>query len=103
MESRSRPSTSPATDSLGFVVGHGFTLNWQRPHVWRVANRLNRHGGVVAFDFRGHGRSGGATTLGDKEIKDVDAAVRTRASWAMSRSSPSASRWVPRSCCGTLA
>jgi pimeloyl-ACP methyl ester carboxylesterase len=61
---------------LGFVVAHGFTLNWQRPHVWRVSNRLNLHGGVVAFDFRGHGRSGGATTLGDKEINDVDAAVR---------------------------
>jgi pimeloyl-ACP methyl ester carboxylesterase len=41
-----------------------------------VANRLNLQGGVVAFDFRGHGRSGGATTLGDKEINDVDAAVR---------------------------
>jgi pimeloyl-ACP methyl ester carboxylesterase len=41
-----------------------------------VANRLNLHGGVVAFDFRGHGRSGGATTLGDKEISDVDVAVR---------------------------
>jgi pimeloyl-ACP methyl ester carboxylesterase len=61
---------------LGFVVAHGFTLNWQVPHLWRVANRLNLQGGVVAFDFRGHGRSGGATTLGDKEINDVDAAVR---------------------------
>jgi pimeloyl-ACP methyl ester carboxylesterase len=61
---------------LCFVVAHGFTLNWQWPHVWRVANRLNMHGGVVAFDFRGHGRSGGATTLGDKEINDVDVAVR---------------------------
>lgn len=61
---------------LGFVVAHGFTLNWRHPHVWRVANRLNLHGGVVAFDFRGHGRSGGATTLGDKEISDVDVAVR---------------------------
>jgi pimeloyl-ACP methyl ester carboxylesterase len=61
---------------LGFVLAHGFTLNWQWPHVWRVANRLNLHGGVVTFDFRGHGRSGGATTLGDKEINDVDAAVR---------------------------
>jgi pimeloyl-ACP methyl ester carboxylesterase len=62
--------------SLGFVLAHGFTLNWQWPHVWRVANRLNLHGGVVAFDFRGHGRSGGATTLGDKEINDVDVAAR---------------------------
>jgi pimeloyl-ACP methyl ester carboxylesterase len=58
-----------------FVIAHGFTLHWQRPNVWRIANRLNRRGGVIAFDFRGHGRSGGATTLGDKEIRDVDAAV----------------------------
>ena len=62
--------------SLGFVIAHGFTLNWRWPHVWRVANHLNLHGGVVAFDFRGHGRSGGATTLGDKEINDLDVAVR---------------------------
>jgi len=60
---------------LGFVIAHGFTQNWQRQAVWRVATRLNRHGGVVTFDFRGHGRSGGVTTLGDKEITDLDAAV----------------------------
>ncbi|HUB40083.1 MAG TPA: alpha/beta fold hydrolase [Streptosporangiaceae bacterium] len=62
--------------ALGIVVAHGFTLHWQGPHVWRVARRLNEHAGVVAFDFRGHGRSGGATTLGDKEIQDVDTVVR---------------------------
>ena len=62
--------------ATGFVVAHGFTLNWQRPPVLRVARRLNQHGGVLAFDFRGHGRSGGATTLGDKEIYDLDVVVR---------------------------
>jgi pimeloyl-ACP methyl ester carboxylesterase len=61
---------------LVFVLAHGFTLNWQRPSVWRVARRLNRFGGVVAFDFRGHGRSGGASTLGDREISDLDVAMR---------------------------
>ncbi len=65
----------PGDADLGIVVAHGFTLNWQRPAVWRVATRLNRFGGVVSFDFRGHGRSGGLSTLGDKEIKDVDIAV----------------------------
>jgi pimeloyl-ACP methyl ester carboxylesterase len=60
---------------LCLIVAHGFTLNWQRPAVWRIARRLNSYGGVVAFDFRGHGRSGGATTLGDKEIRDLAAAV----------------------------
>jgi pimeloyl-ACP methyl ester carboxylesterase len=62
--------------SLAFVVAHGFTLHWRSPHIWRVAGRLNRHGGVAVFDFRGHGRSGGQSTLGDLEIKDLDVVVR---------------------------
>jgi pimeloyl-ACP methyl ester carboxylesterase len=60
---------------VGIVLAHGFTQSWQHPGVWKVASRLNRFGGVVAFDFRGHGRSGGASTVGDREIKDVDVAV----------------------------
>jgi pimeloyl-ACP methyl ester carboxylesterase len=60
---------------LAIVLAHGFTQNWQRPGVWKVATRLHRVGGVVLFDFRGHGRSGGASTVGDREIKDVDVAV----------------------------
>jgi pimeloyl-ACP methyl ester carboxylesterase len=66
----------PGNSAIGFVVAHGFTLNWRQPYVWRVARRLNLHGGVLAFDFRGHGRSGGASTLGDKEIYDLDVVVR---------------------------
>jgi pimeloyl-ACP methyl ester carboxylesterase len=65
----------PGSGELGIVVAHGFTLNWQRPAVWRVMRRLNRFGGVVSFDFRGHGRSGGASTMGDREIRDVEVAV----------------------------
>jgi pimeloyl-ACP methyl ester carboxylesterase len=65
----------PGGSDLAIVVAHGFTQNWQRPWVWRVANRLNRSAGVLTFDFRGHGRSGGVSTLGDREIKDVDVAV----------------------------
>jgi len=65
----------PGDKDLGIVLAHGFTLNWQRPAVWRVATRLNKFGGVVTFDFRGHGRSGGVSTVGDKEIKDVAVAV----------------------------
>ncbi len=61
---------------LAIVVAHGFTLSWQRPAVWRIATRLNKVGGVVLFDFRGHGRSGGLSTLGDRETRDLDVAVR---------------------------
>ena len=65
----------PGTADLAIVVAHGFTLSWQRPHVWRIANRFNRVAGVLSFDFRGHGRSGGLSTLGDLEIKDLDVVV----------------------------
>jgi len=62
----------PGTGDLAIVVAHGFTLSWQRPNVWRIANRFNQVAGVLTFDFRGHGRSGGLSTLGDREIKDID-------------------------------
>ncbi len=65
----------PGQTDLAIIVAHGFTLSWQRPQVWRVANQFNRAAGVITFDFRGHGRSGGLSTLGDLEIKDLDAAV----------------------------
>jgi pimeloyl-ACP methyl ester carboxylesterase len=65
----------PGPADLAVVVAHGFTLSWQRPNVWRIANRFNQMAGVVTFDFRGHGRSGGLSTLGDREIMDLDVAV----------------------------
>jgi pimeloyl-ACP methyl ester carboxylesterase len=66
----------PGAKDLAIVVAHGFTLSWQRPNVWRIANRLNQIAGVFSFDFRGHGRSGGLSTLGDREIADLDVVVR---------------------------
>lgn len=66
----------PGRRDLAIVVAHGFTLSWQRPNVWRIANRFNRMAGVLSFDFRGHGRSGGLSTLGDREIRDLDVVVR---------------------------
>jgi pimeloyl-ACP methyl ester carboxylesterase len=65
----------PRDSELAIVLAHGFTLSWQHGHVWRVANRFNRLAGVVTFDFRGHGRSGGLSTMGDLEIRDLDVAV----------------------------
>jgi pimeloyl-ACP methyl ester carboxylesterase len=62
-------------DDLAIVLAHGFTLHWQHGAVWKVATRLNRSCGVIAFDFRGHGRSGGTSTMGDREIRDVDIAL----------------------------
>jgi len=65
----------PGPKHLAIVIAHGFTLSWQRPVVWRIASWFNRTAGVVTFDFRGHGRSGGLSTLGDREIQDLDVAV----------------------------
>jgi fermentation-respiration switch protein FrsA (DUF1100 family) len=65
----------PGPNDLAIIVAHGFTLSWQSPRVWRIANRFNRAAGVIIFDFRGHGRSGGLSTLGDLEINDLDVAV----------------------------
>jgi pimeloyl-ACP methyl ester carboxylesterase len=61
---------------LAIVVAHGFTGALERPAVRRAAQRLRRHGGVITFSFRGHGRSGGRSTVGDLEVLDLDAAVR---------------------------
>ena len=65
----------PGPKDLAIIVAHGFTLSWQRPSVWRIANRFHLTAGVISFDFRGHGRSGGLSTLGDREIWDLDVAV----------------------------
>ncbi len=65
----------PGDTDLATVLAHGFTLSWQHGAVWKVARRLNRSAGVIAFDFRGHGRSGGLSTLGDRETKDMAVAV----------------------------
>lgn len=65
----------PGPRGLAIVMAHGFTQSWQKPMVWRVAQRFSSEAGVVTFDFRGHGRSGGLSTLGDKEVNDLDVAV----------------------------
>lgn len=68
------PGIPPRSD-LGFVVVHGFTGHWRQDRVRKVITRLRRYGGVVALDMRGHGESGGATTVGYEEVMDVAAAV----------------------------
>lgn len=66
---------SPSSRDLVFVVAHGFTGDVDRPHVRRVASAFARYGAVVTFSFRGHGRSGGRSTVGDREVLDLAAAV----------------------------
>jgi pimeloyl-ACP methyl ester carboxylesterase len=61
---------------LAFVISHGFTGRWRYERVRRLIRLLSEYGGVIAFDFRGHGSSSGKTTLGLDEPLDIDAAVR---------------------------
>lgn len=66
----------PHGSEIGVVLAHGFTGSIAKPTVLAVAAALARHAGVLAFDFRGHGGSTGVSTLGDREVLDVDAAVQ---------------------------
>jgi pimeloyl-ACP methyl ester carboxylesterase len=63
------------TRPLAVVVAHGFTQSIARPGVRQVVAALCAYAGVVAFDFRGHGGSSGQSTVGDQEVRDLDAAV----------------------------
>lgn len=58
------------------IFCHGF-LGWHRkPRVVAFVEQMAQWFAVYAFDFRGHGASGGSSTYGDLEYLDVDAVVR---------------------------
>jgi pimeloyl-ACP methyl ester carboxylesterase len=53
------------------LVLHGFAAHRRKPAYARLADRLAREVAVLALDLRGHGDSGGRSTLGDREVADV--------------------------------
>jgi pimeloyl-ACP methyl ester carboxylesterase len=70
------PAAGPVSGpAIGLVLAPGFSGSTARPDVLRVARALARHAAVLCVDLRGHGRSGGRSTLGNLEVLDVDAAV----------------------------
>ena len=74
------PRPDAADPGLCFVVAHGFTGSWRRPDIARIAAALRGAGGVLCFDFRGHGGSTGRSTVGDLEVLDLACVVaRARA------------------------
>ncbi|MGH9066910.1 MAG: alpha/beta hydrolase [Acidimicrobiales bacterium] len=66
-------SPSPARGAV--VVAHGFAASTEDGDVMALAADLRRAGlDVLAYDSRGHGRSEGRCTVGDRERLDVAAA-----------------------------
>lgn len=79
IEAEHRPAQG-VSGHLAIVLAHGFTGALDRPAIREAARRMSRYGAVVTFSFRGHGGSGGRSTVGDREVLDLDAAV----AWARS-------------------
>ncbi|MFJ2897899.1 alpha/beta hydrolase family protein [Streptomyces sp. NPDC087218] len=75
-----RGAAETSFDGTAIVVAHGFTGSVDRPAVRRAAGVFARRAAVVTFSFRGHGGSGGRSTVGDREVLDLAAAVE----WARS-------------------
>lgn len=61
--------------SLAIVVAHGFSGHRFEDRVRKVTDTFGGHAGVIAIDMRGHGKSGGKSTVGYLEVLDVEAAV----------------------------
>jgi pimeloyl-ACP methyl ester carboxylesterase len=73
-----RSSQPDAGRDFAVVVAHGFTQSSRSPRMKQITSWLREVAGVVLIDLRGHGRSRGHSTMGWREVLDVDAAV----SWA---------------------
>ena len=68
---------APQGARASVVLVHGFSASGSEERVITLAEALHANGyGVLAYDARGHGASGGECTLGDRERLDIDAAVR---------------------------
>ncbi|MEU1123630.1 alpha/beta hydrolase [Streptomyces sp. NPDC005899] len=74
------PGDGGAAGRTAVVLAHGFTGSVDRPAVRRAAAVFAQRAAVITFSFRGHGRSGGRSTVGDREVLDLAAAV----GWARS-------------------
>ncbi len=65
-----------ADADVAIVFGHGFTGSQRNRRVVDLARRLAGAGhAVYTADFRGHGASGGLSTLGDREVHDLEAVL----------------------------
>ena len=65
------PADAPGT----VVLVHGFSQSSRMPRIHTFAHHLARRMHVIVPDLRGHGASGGLSSMGPKEPLDVKAAV----------------------------
>ena len=65
------PADAPGT----IVLVHGFSQSSRMPRIHTFAHLLARRMHVIVPDLRGHGASGGVSSMGPKEPLDVKAAV----------------------------
>jgi pimeloyl-ACP methyl ester carboxylesterase len=75
---RDESPTTPPGDRFAVVLAPGFSGWSGKPAVRGVVADLQRSlpaAGFLVLDLRGHGRSSGLTTFGDREVLDIDAAV----------------------------
>ncbi len=68
-------ATEPEAGAPVLLLCHGFTGSGTNDAMRRLRRELGSDFGVAALDFRGHGASTGASTLGDREALDVEAAA----------------------------
>ena len=66
---------SGESSDLALVVGHGFTGSRAKEDNLRVCATLRQRLPLVTLDYRGHGESGGVSSLGLREVLDLDAAI----------------------------
>ncbi len=60
-----------------YILMHGYTSCKASEGLLELASELSRRGYIVVlFDFRGHGESGGKTTIGPREVFDVETVVK---------------------------
>ena len=67
------PGPHPAGTGPAVLLAHGFGGHRRKPAYAYLAEELSAFASVLAIDLRGHGRSGGASTLGLAETLDVAA------------------------------
>jgi len=70
-----RPGRSEALSEPLLVIGHGFTGARSKEDNLKISDWIEDRLPQITLDFRGHGESGGTSSLGLREVLDLDAAV----------------------------